>query len=1115
MTRFSQTHFAVLPAIAEHSAKRSLFLMTICGFLLLIASLFSNISRANDHSHVSLDWQPEPIYSWDNSRETRIRFKAIPGTSKPNKVTSGYTGQVHIIANPFQRLTVCADSVSSKDAAIIAADGTSTVILQGEKASINIYAGKSCVQPRQYTTENQYNWQGFLFSDAPFMVRVPDTASQKLDKNQESAFVLPPVSFPDLSEPTNLLSGLGGGIDSDSDDNFKRPPFIPMPLKGDFDLLILPVLRKSPDWLSAVSGNQLSHWLWGEPDYDSGITLLLRFEHYPAVQIKVSHTEYQELAGLLSNPEQILPWLAPKLSGLEAFIQQLLKLQTELENDSALSSELAPQSREAIKEQLALILEQPDTEFSLELETRYLAAAMSGSVAIIQAHGGDKSTNKKGQTDKARQSGQSSASGGSLAKKPGSIGNNSKEKSSDNNPPKDPEETPRPKGATAPSDVYLLNVNGETFRLNADKVDSKLLFQTDIERIKVHSPKGVQSRNRLKFHVRLSKIENKCDIPEHSRLPQNAKAIDFLLLYGTEESVQKLHQRHLNQAIDLPEDELEKASHSIIAALHGRSLVLEILATKKRFPLDEAIERNLQACLGLLLEKGYRPSDVNGKARLIHLAVTSRNDESAGFRPSTDILEVLLSYWSEAVETPLVDGTTALHTAVRLSDAEALNLLAQYIGDNEKSGLREELLAQIPIDLESSKREELTRILGLTSPDTDNNFARFITAVKQQNPGAAKNFVKHGVDRTRRWNDKTALHIAVEAADSAMVSSLLTYLNDLPAEAGAEECEHTIGHTSEGSKGYEILNAQTEAGSPLHIAVLLDQSTTEAFGSAKKIIQELIFKKADINLRRKTDGATPLFLAAETGNFELTSLLLEQKETLDLNACRETDEATPLFIAVENSHANVVRQLLSNGADASLPKRLINEDGGERYPLLTAYINGQQQTPDCLVIFNLLVSNSNKALNQLDLPAPHSTPSHTSPEYLKAVRIHSAFEQLAFYSREALKRTAGDETVQSVYQKAAAVVGKLHGSRSSLEHSVVLELDHETAETTLDEPLVTQVYTAPEESGQKTKTPLRPLPASTSDISRRPVRSWSCILCPCCCFRAEAEDSEVSPLLNQ
>ena len=226
----------------------------------------------------------------------------------------------------------------------------------------------------------------------------------------------------------------------------------------------------------------------------------------------------------------------------------------------------------------------------------------------------------------------------------------------------------------------------------------------------------------------------------------------------------------------------------------------------------------------------------------------------------------MLSFWSEDIQRSFAGDQhddTALHLAIKEGDVNAVNLLVEY-SDLEED-LRAELIAFIPQELEGTKRENILKLLAVTNPEEDKNFARFIAAVKQQNPGAAKNYVKNGVDRTKLWEGKTALQMAVESRNSAMVSSLLTYLNDLPAEAGARACEENIGDTSEGSDGYEILNGQTQAGAPLHIAILLDQSTPEAFANVKDIIQELMLKKADINLKRKSDGATPLFLAAETG----------------------------------------------------------------------------------------------------------------------------------------------------------------------------------------------------------------------------------------------------------
>ena len=89
--------------------------------------LFANISLADDSLPVSLSWQPGHIFAWkgdlwDQARETHIRFRATHRPSKSGNIISGYSGKVHIIANPFQRFTVCSHSVITEDAAMIATE---------------------------------------------------------------------------------------------------------------------------------------------------------------------------------------------------------------------------------------------------------------------------------------------------------------------------------------------------------------------------------------------------------------------------------------------------------------------------------------------------------------------------------------------------------------------------------------------------------------------------------------------------------------------------------------------------------------------------------------------------------------------------------------------------------------------------------------------------------------------------------------------------------------------------------------------------------------------------------------------------------------------------------
>ena len=112
-----------------------------------------------------------------------------------------------------------------------------------------------------------------------------------------------------------------------------------------------------------------------------------------------------------------------------------------------------------------------------------------------------------------------------------------------------------------------------------------------------------------RYQVRLSEIEEKCGILSQNRLHSDAMAIDFLLLYGTEESVEKLYIRHMNQHTGLPKEEVQRANRVIFAALHNRTRVLEILNEPNLNLLTEARERNLPVCCRELLNRGYPPEN--------------------------------------------------------------------------------------------------------------------------------------------------------------------------------------------------------------------------------------------------------------------------------------------------------------------------------------------------------------------------------------------------------------------------------------------------------------------------------------------------------------------------
>ena len=81
------------------------------------------------------------------------------------------------------------------------------------------------------------------------------------------------------------------------------------------------------------------------------------------------------MAEHLLNARQLLYWLARKLNGRESFIQQLIEVADRLSETGVPWDE---ETCYRIQQQLMIVLEQPDTEFSLEFENQWLTDSLSG-----------------------------------------------------------------------------------------------------------------------------------------------------------------------------------------------------------------------------------------------------------------------------------------------------------------------------------------------------------------------------------------------------------------------------------------------------------------------------------------------------------------------------------------------------------------------------------------------------------------------------------------------------------------------------------------------------------------------------------------------------------------
>ena len=368
-------------------------------FILLIVftlPLFAHDAYdAYEPEPTSLDWQTGSL--WNEDKAIRVRFRA-EHSPPPSALYSDKTirngevsEQIHVKGDLFQTFTVCARKIDAEGAEILGSysqantgqNSTHWIRLEEAEASLTLTGSHRCSESTvagldtQLRLQTHYQWQNVLISNAPFLVRYTKDKNTKVPKQRRkpaSPFSLPISLFPG-NEPASYETG--GSWDTDDHDPFtKRPPFFPMQPSGDFSITLLPILRLVSNWQQYLPGTQSLHWLLGEPDQSAGLTLQLRFDDQSPVVLYISQAEFGELSEHLLSTRQLLHWLAPKLNGRAIFVQQLLELSESMAETTVWPEE----TLQSIQQQLAIILEQPDTEFSLIFEYHDLTGRLSNSL---------------------------------------------------------------------------------------------------------------------------------------------------------------------------------------------------------------------------------------------------------------------------------------------------------------------------------------------------------------------------------------------------------------------------------------------------------------------------------------------------------------------------------------------------------------------------------------------------------------------------------------------------------------------------------------------------------------------------------------------------------------
>jgi len=130
----------------------------------------------------------------------------------------------------------------------------------------------------------------------------------------------------------------------------------------------------------------------------------------------------------------------------------------------------------------------------------------------------------------------------------------------------------------------------------------------------------------------------------------------------------------------------------------------------------------------------------------------------------------------------------------------------------------------------------------------------------------------------------------------------------------------------------EVLAAEGQESSSALVESIVTQLSGRTF--PREMMSNLIAAKANLNVVRRNDGATSLYIACEQGQKETTELLLEAKA--DPNQAKY-DGTTPLFASILRRDKEILASLLHHKAD---PRRLDNRG---RTPLSLMLLEGELQ----------------------------------------------------------------------------------------------------------------------------------------------------------------------------